>query len=222
MGRNRHPRERQARKLARKKGNQPPYPRVLIVTGGEKTEPQYLNKIRTQERIPSAHVVVLDSRYGTEPRQVVEYAADLFRERGREFDRVFAVFDRDDHRTYHDALTMCRDITFTNDEKKRVELSAIPSNPCFELWLLLHYEEIHHLFHRDEILDKLKQHIPGYQKALTGTFALTQATLPEAVPRAKRLQDRYTPQNDTDGPYTNVDSVVELLLSMAQRTRGAP
>jgi hypothetical protein len=126
VGRNRHPCERQATKLARKKGTRPPYPRVLIVTEGKKTEPQYLDEIRRQERIPSAHVVVLDSQYGTEPRQIVDYAADLFRERGREFDRVFAVFDRDEHRTYHDALAACRDITLTNDEKKRVEPSAIP------------------------------------------------------------------------------------------------
>jgi hypothetical protein len=214
VARDRHPRERQAEKLARKKGKRPPYQRVLIVTEGEKTEPQYLDEIRKRERIPSAHVLVLDSQYGTQPRQIVDFAVDLFHERGGEFDRVFALFDRDEHRTYHDALDACRTIKLKNDHKKQVELRAIPSNPCFELWLLLHYEEIHHLHHRRDILEKLKRHIPGYQKASPGTYALTQAALADAITRAKRLQHRHRPEQDTDGPYTNVDVVVVLLRSM--------
>ncbi len=76
MARDNHPRERQARKLARKKGTRPPYPRILIVTEGEKTEPQYFDEICRQERIPSAHVVVLNSQDGTEPAQIVEYAVE--------------------------------------------------------------------------------------------------------------------------------------------------
>ena len=214
MGQDNHPHERQIRKLARKKGNRPPYPRILIVTEGEKTEPQYLNEIRRQERIPSAHVVVLNSRDGTEPIQIVEYAIQSFHEHNREFEHVFAVFDRDEHRTYHDALNACRKITLKNDEKKRIPIRAISSNPFFELWLLLHYEDIHHLFHRDEIIDRLKRYIPAYEKAFVGTFALTQPALGDALARAKRLQERHSPENDTEGPYTNVDDVVQLLLSL--------
>ncbi len=92
------------------------------------------------------------------------------------------------------------DTTLRNDENRRIPIRAIPSNPCFELWLLLHYEDIHHLFHRDEIIEKLKRHIPGYEKALSGTFQLTQAMLADAVARAERIQDRFSPENDTDGP----------------------
>ena len=50
----------------------------------------------------------MDSRYGTEPRQVVEYAVNHFRDRSKAFDQIFAVFDRDEHRTYHDALERAR------------------------------------------------------------------------------------------------------------------
>lgn len=214
MGRDNHPRERQLRALARKKGKRPPYPRVLIVTEGEKTEPRYFEEIRKKLRIAPAHIAIMDSRYGTEPRQVVEYAVNQFRDRSKAFDQIFAVFDRDEHRTYHDALRACPNTTLFNDEKRRVELLAVPSNPCFEFWLLLHYEDVHHLFHRDEIYRKLKQHIPDYEKALVGTFERTQPALQNAINHAKRLQVQYRPENDTEGPYTNVDAVVELLLSM--------
>jgi hypothetical protein len=214
VARDNHPRERRARALVRKKGKRPPYQRVLIVTEGEKTEPQYFHEIRKKLRLSATHIAIADSGYGTEPRQIVEYAEDLFRDRGKEFDQVFAVFDRDEHHTYHEALDVCPRARMRNDEKKRVEFRAVPSNPCFELWLLLHYEDIHHLFHRDEIIGKLRRYIPAYEKALAGTFELTHPVLPTAIARAKRLQDRHSPERDTEGPYTNADTVVELLLSM--------
>jgi RloB-like protein len=214
VGRDNHPRERKARALARKKGKRPPHPRVLIVTEGEKTEPQYFDEIRKKLRISAARIRIADSDYGTEPRQIVDYAADLFREQERQFDKVFAVFDRDEHRTYHDALQACARTKLRNDQKKWVKFRAVPSNPCFELWLLLHCEDIHDLLHRNEIYRKLKQHIPDYEKAFPGTFERTHPALRDAVIRAKRLQARYRPEDDTEGPYTNVDTVVDLLLSM--------
>ena len=149
MARDNHPRERQARALARKKGTRPPYERILIVTEGEKTEPQYFEEIRKLRRVASAHIAILESRYGTEPRQIVDFAKDRFRERKKEFDRVFVVFDRDEHLTYHDSLAACQRAKLKNDTGKSIEFCAVVSNPCFELWLLLHYEEIHHLFHRN-------------------------------------------------------------------------
>lgn len=214
MRRGNHPRERRVRALTRRKPERPPYPRVLIVTEGEKTEPQYFDEIRKKLRISAAHIEIVTSDYGTEPRQVVDYAASLFHRREEGFDQVFAVFDRDEHRTYHDALQTCSRTKPRNDEKKQVEFCAVPSNPCFELWLLLHYEDIQHLFHRDELFHKLKQHILGYEKALSGTFELTYPAYRHAVERAKRLQAHYHPEQDKEGPYTNVDTVVELLLSM--------
>ncbi|MGO9740895.1 MAG: RloB family protein [Roseiarcus sp.] len=200
--------------MARKKGKRPPYPRMLIVTEGEKTEPLYFEEIRRELRLNAVHVAVAGSVYGTEPRQVVDYAVDLFLQRRKEFDLIFAVFDRDQHGAYHEALNTCLSTKLTNDEKKRVELCAVPSNPCFELWLLLHYENIHDLFHRTEIVDKLKRHIADYEKGLAGTFARTRSAVSTAIGRAKRLQQRYRPEQDTEGPYTNVHAIVELLLSI--------
>lgn len=101
MPRDNHPRERQERALARKNPTRPSFERVLIVTEGSKTERLYLDEIRKQKKIATAHIAVLPSE-GTEPLQVVDYAVDHFNA-SREFDAVYAVFDRDSHRTYHDA-----------------------------------------------------------------------------------------------------------------------
>ena len=103
MPRNDHPRFRKAQQLARKTGTRPPYDRILIVSEGAKTEPLYFEDIRKQNSIPSAHITVLPSELGTEPRQVVDFAEHHFL-KTKAYERVYAVFDRDDHRTYRDAL----------------------------------------------------------------------------------------------------------------------
>jgi hypothetical protein len=90
------PKMRQARKLERKAGARPPYPRVLMVCEGAETEPNYLEEIRQSKRIPSAHWTILPSELGTGPEKVVEYAERRAREDGT-WDEIYCVFDRDDH-----------------------------------------------------------------------------------------------------------------------------
>ena len=58
MVRDNHPRERQARKLARKQGQRAPFERVLIVCEGSKTEPLYFQELRAYHRLNTAQVVV--------------------------------------------------------------------------------------------------------------------------------------------------------------------
>ena len=214
VAKNNHRRSRHTRNLARKHGRRPPYDRVLIVCEGEKTEPLYLEDIRISNRVPSAHVRVLHSEYGTQPRQVVDFAEEIFRET-KEYDWVFAVFDRDDHLTYHDALTRAQalDMTLRNDERKSVHFVAVPSVPCFEFWLLLHFADIQAFFQRTEIVRRLKNHMPDYEKGATGVYAKTEPRLPEATDRAMRLRERFNPFSGTD-PYTNVDELVTKLRSI--------
>lgn len=117
---------------------------------------------------------------------MVSYARELF-EKGyrkkqiqpRAFERVYAVFDRDDHLTYHDALQLANslDNKLRNNAKQAVIFKAIASVPSFELWLLLHFEDIQAPLHQDEVLQRLKQHIPGYQKGEKGAFAVTRDRL---------------------------------------------
>lgn len=214
MARDNHPRERQARALARKKPRRPPFDRVLIVTEGAKTEPLYFEDIRKQKRIASAHIAVLHSALGTQPRQVVDSAHQRFLET-KEFECVFAVFDRDDHTTYADALARARalDNTLRNDLRKPVRFFAVPTVPCFELWLLLHYQDQRAPLHRSDALSRLKGHIPGYAKGASGIYALTEANIADATRRAAHLRTQHTPDNGTD-PHTDVDTLVERLRAI--------
>lgn len=209
MAKHRH--ERSAQKLRRKKSSRPPYDRILVVCEGAKTEPQYFDEMRVRNRLPNAHIKVINAP-GTQPRQIVDHAHAVFNET-REFEYVFAVFDRDEHRTYHDALTHARrlDSKLKNTDNRTVRFLAVPSVPCFELWILLHFEHIQAPLHRDDVYRLLRSHMPGYQKGSNGLFGRLLDRLEQATQRAQSLQAHHDPYNGTD-PYTNVDCLVTLLL----------
>ena len=214
MPRDNHPRERQARALARKKPKRPPFDRVLIVTEGAKTELLYFEDIRKQQRIPSAHIEVLHSALGTEPRQVVNFAHQRFLA-SKQFECVFAVFDRDDHRTYSDALAHARalDNKLRNDDRQLVRFFSVPTVPCFELWLLLHYQNQIAPLHRSDAFIRLKTHIPNYSKGAREIYTLTETRIADANARAAHLREKHSPDDGTD-PYTDVDTLVARLRAM--------
>jgi RloB-like protein len=117
MGRDNAPRERQQKQLERKQGRRASYDRMLIVSEGSKTEPNYFHEIRAAYRLHTTNVQVRPSDLGTAPIQVVRYAKQLFESgdshkniQPRAFEKVFAVFDRDDHESYFDALRMAESL----------------------------------------------------------------------------------------------------------------
>ena len=222
MARDNSPKERQRRQLERKQARRASYDRILIVSEGSKTEPNYFREIRSAHRLQTANVEVQPSELGTEPVQVVQYAKSLF-ENGdrykqiqpRAFEQVYAVFDRDDHRTYFDALKLAESIDgkLRNDNKQPVKFKAVASVPSFELWLLLHYEDIQAPIHRDEVMRRLKQHIPGYEKGAGGAFATTRDRLETATQRAQALADNFNAYTDPE-PFTAIHELVMLLTTL--------
>jgi RloB-like protein len=157
------------------------------------------------------------------PMQVVSYTKQLFEDgckhkgiRPRSFDQVYAVFDRDDHQNYFDALNKAKSLEgkLRNDEHQPIIFEAIVSIPSFELWLLLHYEDIQHPLHRNEVMTRLKQHIPTYTKGARDIFATTHCHLTVATQRAEALATRF---NAYTAPelFTAVYKLVTLLITLS-------
>ena len=183
---------------------------MLIVCEGEKSEPLYIRDIRSDYRLATAKVQVWPSALGTQALQVVEYAAMLFREGDRSkaiqpgaFDRLVAVFDRDDHTSYHQALAKAEALNgkLKNDADEWVPFQAVASVPCFELWLLLHFEDVLAPIHRSEVYERLETYLPGYDKGQCGHWAETKGSLDAAIQRAIA---RAAATNPYDGhePFT--------------------
>lgn len=223
MGKDDQPKHRQAaRALKRRAAVRQPYERLLIVCEGEKTEPQYLCEIQHACRLATAHVLVLHSPFGTEPQRVLDYALAVFKDGDRargvhpkSFDRIVAVFDRDEHKSYHAALAQAavQSGKLKNDDGVAVPVDAVASVPCFELWLLLHFEDVLAPLHRHEAMERLKIHLPGYEKGGGGHWQALQARLGDATTRAQRLAEGNTAFDGTQ-PYTAMHELVSRLVHL--------
>ena len=222
MGRDNSPKVRQQRQLERKVGRRASYDRILIVSEGSKTEPNYFSEIRTAYRLHTANVEVRPSELGTAPIQVVHYAKELFEQgdrhksiQPRAFEQVYAVIDRDDHESYFNALKLADSLDgeLKNDARQFIRFKAIASVPSFELWLLLHFEDIRTPLHRDELMRRLRRYLPIYDKGASGAFAATRERLPIAIERAEALAERFGPHSAPE-PYTAIVMLVNLLTTL--------
>lgn len=117
---------------SRGKAKRPLKPRVIVVTEGQKTEPQYIFEFLRLHRAANVRVVPT----GFDPRGVVEKAIEHKREadatsKGTSRTCVWAVFDRDEHLRFEEARQLA----------KSNEIRVATSNPCFELWAVFHYKD---------------------------------------------------------------------------------
>lgn len=136
----RHRKARGRSSLARVSKNKPSGDRLLIVTEDSKSVPTYFGDIRQSYRKSTARVRVLESKRGTAPIDIVNYARELFEDgqprmdiEPRAFEKVYAVFDRDKHASFDQAVQKARNLDgrLRNDEKRSVEFKAIVSVPSF-------------------------------------------------------------------------------------------
>ena len=146
-----------ARPLRRRPPSRETRQRILILCEGEVTEYQYFDAFRREERNRLVDVEI-DNKGGV-PKTLVERAAkrkrdseeDARRERDEnlKYDQVWCVFDVDEHPKLPDARQQARD----ND------IYLAVSNPCFELWLLLHFRDQTAHIERKAAATLLKTHI---------------------------------------------------------------
>ena len=79
--------------------------------------------------------------------------------------------------------------------QKLPQATLLVSNPCMELWFLLHYQNVENEISSDECLRELLIHSSQYEKgALTDAEKRTLIeNMPEAIERAKRLEEYKNP-----------------------------
>lgn len=108
---------------------------IRVLTEGAVTEPGYL--VQWARRNRRIHIEFADS--GMAPLSLVQRARDYQQAnrrsrrggRGIDFDEIWCVFDVDQHPNLAQAI----------NEAQQSGIGVALSNPCFELWLILHYED---------------------------------------------------------------------------------
>lgn len=104
------------------------------------------------------------------------------------------------------------------------DLNVALSNPCFELWLLLHFQDLRGYRTSEAAQKLLETHTAcGYhadRKHLK--YAPLRALHPAAVERAEALRAAVPPgrAGHRANPWTDVDVLVEGLLAQRRRARG--
>lgn len=110
---------------------------IIIAAEGEKTEKRYFDDLKANCSISKVHVEVLDRlNSGTDPENVMK-ALDDFRKQyslRANYDELWMVIDLDRWEE-----KMLSKISAACDQKR---YGYAVSNPCFELWLLLHLKSL--------------------------------------------------------------------------------
>ena len=174
----------------------------LIATEGVKTEPQYFAILN--DRYAVIHVV--KSNHHSSPLQVLKRIKDrLKRETLKNSDEAWLVVDKDQWQDEQLAQLHA----WSQDADN---YGFALSNPKFEYWLLLHFEDGTKISSSRECSARLKNHLPDYDKDLDGR-KISSDMIEDAIHRAK-VRDN-PPCEDWPRTFgsTTVYKLVENILS---------
>jgi hypothetical protein len=168
--------------LQRRRPSRPPKPRFLIVCEGMITEKCYFDDVRHIEH----SLIDLEIEPGGTPKILVERAVERKREAdakarklkddNQKYEEVWCVFDVDEHPLIPEAKQQAN--------ANGIHLAV--SNPCFELWALLHFQDQSAHIDCAKVLRLCRRLMPGYEKRLD--YETLRPKYPEALKRAEDLE----------------------------------
>lgn len=99
---------------------------------------------------------------------------------------------------------------------KKNNIKIITSSPCFELWFLLHYDYTTANMDSEEVLKRLKEYYPKYEKNIN-IYPDIIKEIDLAIDRAKKIEKYQIDNNRRIGtveanPNTEVYKIVEYLM----------
>jgi hypothetical protein len=207
------------RSLRRGRPQRTPRARYLIVCEGKRTEKEYFDKYVRGMLQDSLMAIDMDDAQGN-PLTLVEYAAKLKKRAEADarktsdsylkYDHVWAVSDVDEHPKLPEARAAA--------SRDGVKLAV--TNPCFELWGLLHLTGWTANISVDAIGVKLSSEMPGcggknkvfQYEQIKGRFSIAQD-------RATKLLDMHLGNDSPAGanPSTDVHLLVQSLIDEARK-----
>ncbi|MBF9194440.1 RloB family protein [Microvirga terrestris] len=188
---------------------------VTIVCEGKKTEPYYFEAFANEYGNMLVSVTVVPG--AGVPMSVVDAAIRLRNSKTRkkknsfeEADEVWAVFDCDEHPKIKEATNKAR--------SKSVNVAY--SNPCFELWALLHIQDHDAPIHRHDLQKLLKEIMEGYdpQRGKGLNYSIMKAQYETACKRAERMAQRRVDEGNEHGnPFTDVYKLTEKIVANGKK-----
>jgi hypothetical protein len=197
--------------LHRRAGKRPPRSITLIVCEGE-TELEYFSVLSGRLGLRPTEVILADNTEGSAPVSVVACAERKAKEQGG-YDHIFCVFDQDTHESFARARERIRHLA--SRRVAALPIKEIVSVPCFEIWVLLHFEQSDPQFADcSAVISRIRErHLPRYLKADVRTANALIDRLSNAVASAAWLERRA--EANAWNPYTAVHRLVEHLQAVA-------
>ena len=180
------------------------YKKLFVISvEGSKTEPQYFAIFNQPESIVLVKCLKRPSTKSSPIQVLKKMKSYMWKESLRKTDEAWIVVDKD---------------TWTEDQlkellqwaKKNENHGFALSNPNFEYWLLLHFEDGKGFANSQECLIRLKRHLPNYKKDIDSK-KITLELVAKAILRAKQRDTNQT-DNLPKMWSTSVYKLVERIL----------
>lgn len=180
-------------------------PIVLIVCEGNKTEKEYFEEYKRAHRLTAVRVkVIKGKRGGNDPRSLIETAGKHLNNPvvgDEKADIAWCVFDHDGRPNMDQVI----------QKAEEQNINTALSVPCFELYLLLHFQDQTAHLSTQQAQDALKAHIPDYDKGVCRFFTDLTGKEDACYERCRKLRVKH--QGDGNPQNTNPSSDVDKLIA---------
>jgi len=184
--------------------------RILIVCEGQKTEPNYF-KSKAKDKYSDVIDVDVEGE-GRGTVSLVNKTIEIRDKSDKDYDRVWAVFDKDSFLDFNDAIKLA----------EKNDILCAWSNESFELWYCLHFCYLDTGVSRHQYIEILENEIKKitndkkykYRKNDVEMYSRLKelGNEKQAIESAKKLKKIHTSKNyDKHNPCTMVYKLVEEL-----------
>lgn len=185
---------------------------LVIVSEGKKTERKYFGNYRKRG---CGLEIKTPNTSRTDPMDLVKYAKRQISKHELDpsgDDEVWCVFDVDENEDK---------IQKAVEKAEESDIKIALSNPCFEIWFLLHFELRQTRLSCNDAVDNLKKYVKDYSKNEDIFYEIVDKR-DTAISHAKKLNDIHRSQRNNElyspesNPSTQVFKLVEYILNYTQ------
>ena len=206
--------KKHTKRFERESGKSPLFKTFLLSCEGAVTERQYFSVFKDHKGIKIRSLGPKKGKGGNSPVQVLDRMEKAIKKHSlKTRDEAWIVIDTD----------QWTDDQFGNIQKwatqdaSGIHRDVAISNPNFEYWLLLHFEDVKGGEAAEKCADQLKKLFPGYEKKID-TRKITVEMIKTAVDRAKARDESYCKHHPDAVGCTNVYKLVESILEASGKS----
>ncbi len=194
---------RKRRRFVRPQGERRYRKMFVLATEGSKTESQYFEIFKDRNLV--VHIEFLKKKGDSAPPQVLDRMRNYLKRKGlKDSDEAWLVVDKDQWTDYQ--LLQLYEWAQEADN-----YGFALSNPKFEFWLLLHFENGDGVSNSKTCSRKLERHMPGCEKGIDAR-KISNHRIEKAVERAKNRDKpacRDWPRNTGRTVYRLVENILK-------------